>query len=365
MNKRILFVISLCTMVWYTSCESEKHEEGHHGHLDATFQVTSPVRMDTTQTLNYVCQIHSIRHIELRALEEGYLEEIYVDEGQFVKKGQKMFKIMPMLYEAELKKAQAEAQVAQIEYQNAKSLADQNIISPNELALAEAHYNKAKAEVALAEVHLGFTVIKAPFDGIMNRLEAREGSLLEEGELLTTLSDNSKMWVYFNVPEAEYLDFQTNAKKGNMAEVNLLMANGKVFAETGKVETITGEFNNETGNIAFRATFPNPDGLLRHGETGSVLMSVPLKNSLLIPQKSTFEILDKRYVYVIDHENKVRSRQISVLAELPHLFVVDGGLAQDEKILFEGIRLVRENDEIHFEFVEPIKAISSLELYSE
>ena len=364
MKKRILLLMSLCTMVFYTGCESEKKEEGHHA-LETKFQVTSPVRKDTLQTLNYVCQIKSTRHIELRALEEGYLEEIYVDEGQLVKKGQKMFKIMPMLYEAELKKAQAEARVAEIEYLNAKSLADQDIISQNELALAEAHFNKAKAEVALAETHLSFTVIKAPFDGIMNRLEAREGSLLEEGELLTSLSDNSKMWVYFNVPEAEYLDFQTNTKKGDMANVHLLMANGKIFSESGKVETIEGEFNNETGNIAFRATFPNPNSLLRHGETGTILMTVPLDDSLIIPQKSTFEILDKRYVYVIDHENRVRSRQISVLAELPHLFVVDGGLAEDDKILLEGLRLVRENDEISYDFVEPITAISTLGLYAE
>ena len=364
MKKRILLLMSLCTMVLYTGCESEKKDEGHHA-LETKFQVTSPVRKDTLQTLNYVCQIKSTRHIELRALEEGYLEEIYVDEGQLVKRGQKMFKIMPMLYEAELKKAQAEARVAEIEYLNAKSLADQDIISQNELALAEAHFNKAKAEVALAETHLSFTLIKAPFDGIMNRLEAREGSLLEEGELLTSLSDNSKMWVYFNVPEAEYLDFQTNTKKGDMANVHLLMANGKIFSESGKVETIEGEFNNETGNIAFRATFPNPNSLLRHGETGTILMTVPLDDSLIIPQKSTFEILDKRYVYVIDHENRVRSRQISVLAELPHLFVVDGGLAEDDKILLEGLRLVRENDEISYDFVEPITAISTLGLYAE
>ena len=350
-------------MVWYTSCESEKKEEGHE--METKFQVTSPVRKDTLQTLNYVCQIRSIRNIELRALEEGYLVEFCLGEGQYVRKGQKMFKVLPMLYEAELKKAQAEAQVAEIEYKNAKSLADQNIISPNELALAEAHFNKAKAEVALAEAHLGFTVIKAPFDGIMNRLEAREGSLLEEGELLTSLSDNSKMWVYFNVPEAEYLDFQTNAKRGDMSNVHLLMANGKVFSESGNVETIEGEFNNETGNIAFRATFPNPDRLLRHGETGTVLMTVPLDNALLIPQKSTFEILDKRYVYVIGEDNVVRSRQISVLAELPHIFVVDGGLEENDKILLEGLRLVRENDEISYDFVQPMTAISTLELYAE
>ncbi|WP_420385749.1 efflux RND transporter periplasmic adaptor subunit [Roseivirga sp.] len=364
MKKRILFIMSLCALVLYTSCESEKHENEHEL-AETKFQVTSPVRKDTLQSLNYVCQIRSIRNIELRALEEGYLEEIYVDEGQFVKKGQKMFKIMPMLYEAELKKAEAEAQVAEIEYRNAKSLADQNVISQNELALAEAHFNKAKAEVALAEAHLGFTLIKAPFDGILNRLEAREGSLLEEGELLTSFSDNSKMWVYFNVPEAEYLDFQTNAKKGDMNNVHLLMANGKLFSENGVVETIEGEFNNETGNIAFRATFPNPDRLLRHGETGNVLIDIPLENALIIPQKATFEVLDKKYVYVVGEDNIIRSREIKIEEELPHIYVISEGLEENDKILLEGLRLVRENQEISYDFLPPTTVMSGLDLYAE
>lgn len=362
--KRILILMSLCALVVYTSCESQ-HKEKEHELPETKFLVTSPVRKDTLITLDYVCQIHSIRHIELRALEEGYLQDIYVDEGQFVKKGQKMFKITPLLYEAELHKAEAEAKVAEIEYLNAKSLADQNVVSQNELALAKAKFDKANAELALAQAHLSFTDIKAPFDGIMDRLHVREGSLVEEGEELTSLSDNSEMWVYFNVPEPEYLDFQTNAKKGDMTQVKLRMANNKIFGHIGAVKTIQGEFNHETGNIAFRATFPNPEGLLRHGETGSVMMNVPLENALIIPQKATFEVLDKRYVFVIDEENHVKSRLISVAAELPHLFVIDGGLAEDEKILLEGLRLVREDDEILVDFVDPHKAISTLSLYAE
>jgi membrane fusion protein (multidrug efflux system) len=361
--KRIFMLISLCAILAYTSCQSEKHKEAEEH--EARFSVTSPVRLDTAITLDYVCQIHSIRHIEIKALEEGYLQDIYVDEGQFVKKGQKMFKIMPMLYEAELQKAQAEAKLARIEYENVKSLADRDVVSQNELALAEARYDKAKAEVALAQVHLGFTDIKAPFDGIMDRLHVREGSLIEEGELLTSLSDNSKMWVYFNVPEREYLDFQTNAKQGDLTKVGLLMANDKVFEEEGTLVTIEGEFNHETGNIAFRATFPNPDRLLRHGETGNVLMTVPLDNALLIPQKATFEILDKRYVFVIDENDQVKSREIHIAAEMPHLFALDGGLAESDKILLEGLRLVRENDKISFDFYEPLSVISNLSLYAE
>ncbi len=181
---------------------------------------------------------------------------------------------------------------------------------------------RQRQKLALAQVHLGFTDIKAPFDGIMDRFHVRIGSLVDEGELLTNLSDNSKMWVYFNVPEAEYLEYETVIKRDSLVHVNLLMANGKIFNQAGIIETIEADFNNETGNIAFRATFPNPKGLLRHGETGTVLMKTPLKDAMLIPQKSTFEVLDKRYVFVIDKDNIVRSRQITIMAELPHIYAV-------------------------------------------
>jgi membrane fusion protein (multidrug efflux system) len=199
----------------------------------------------------------------------------------------------------------------------------------------------------------------------MDRFHVRLGSLVDEGELLTSLSDNSKMWVYFNVPEAEYLEYETVIKKDSLAQVNLLMANGKLFKHHGIIETIEADFNNETGNIAFRATFPNPKGLLRHGETGTVQLNTPIKNALLIPQKSTFEILDKKYVFVIDKDNIVRSRLITIDAELPHIYAVNGGLEETDKILLEGLRLVREGDKIHSEFVKPSSVLSQLNLYAE
>ena len=276
-----------------------------------------------------------------------------------------MFQIMPMLYEAEQQKAKAEASFAEIEYKNTKSLADSNIVSKNELAMARAKLEKANAELSLANVHLGFTQIRAPFSGIMDHFQVRLGSLLDEGDLLTTLSDNSKMWVYFNVPEAEYLNYKSDAGQDNMKQVSLMMANSQKFPFVGKVETIEADFNNETGNIAFRATFPNPNGLLRHGETGNVLVTVPFKGVLLIPQKATFEVLEKRYVYVVDKNNTIKSREITVAAEMPHLFVVKSGLTKDDKILLEGLRLVRENEKIHPKFMQPEKMLTSLELYAE
>jgi len=231
--------------------------------------------------------------------------------------------------------------------------------------MAKAHYDKANAELALANVHLEFTTIRAPFDGIVDRLHLKLGSLVDEGDLLTTLSDNSEMWVYYNVPEAEYLDYKSNKNSEEKKEVELLMANNKIYNQKGVIETIEGEFNNETGNIAFRANFPNPDSLLRHGETGSILTKIPYKNALLIPQKATFEVLSKHYAYVVNEEGKVEAREISVQAELPHVYLISDGLTVDDKILLEGIRKVRDGDHIEFDFEEPEEVIAHLELYAE
>ncbi|WP_283640364.1 efflux RND transporter periplasmic adaptor subunit [Mesonia mobilis] len=358
--RRILMFMSLCTIV-LTSCESKKH----HEELESKYLVSSPIRKDTLISNEYVAQVRSIRNIEIRAQERGYLQDIYVDEGDFVKKGQLMFRIMPKLYEAEQQKAKAEADFARIEYENTKVLADSNVVAKNELAMAKAHYDKANAELALANVHLEFTTIRAPFDGIVDRLHLKLGSLVDEGDLLTTLSDNSEMWVYYNVPEAEYLDYKSNKNSEEKKEVELLMANNKIYNQKGVIETIEGEFNNETGNIAFRANFPNPDGLLRHGETGSILTKIPYKNALLIPQKATFEVLSKHYAYVVNEEGKVEAREITVQAELPHVYLISDGLTVDDKILLEGIRKVRDGDHIEFDFEEPEEVIAHLELYAE
>lgn len=351
--KRILILVSVATAFFYTSCKHEEHEK----ETEAKFLVTNPMQKDTLIFHEYVAQIHSISHIELRSQERGYLQNIYVDEGQLVKQGQLMFQIMPLMYQAEMNKAQAEANFAEIEYKNTKSLADSNIVSPNELALSKAHLDKAKAELSLAQAHLGFTEIHAPFDGMMGLFNVRLGSLVDEGELLTTLSDNSKMWVYFNVPEAEYLNYVAPTKKEEQQKVKLQMANNVLFDQEGVVETIIADFNNETGNIAFRATFPNPKRILRHGETGNILMPIVLKDAILIPQKATFDILDKKFVYVVEN-NVVKSRQITVGQEIPHLYIITSGLSHNDTILSEGLGKVKNNDKIENEFV-PFKQILS------
>ena len=359
--RRTLVFISLCMLLGNTSCTSKKEEQEE----ETKFSVTSPLKKDTTIIRNYVCQIRAISHIELRSRERGYLQEIFVDEGQFVKKGQLMFQIMPLIYNAEMQKAQAEVNFVEIEYQNTKKLADSNVVSPNELALAKAKLDKAKAELSLTQIHLQFTEIRAPFDGIMDHFHVRLGSLVDEGDLLTTLSDNSEMWVYFNVPEAEYLNYKSKAQDENLLKVSLLMANNQVFEFPGVVKTIEADFNNETGNIAFRATFPNPNALLRHGETGNIQMTIPLKDAIIIPQKSTFEILEKKYVYVVDKDNVVHSREINIASEMPDLYVVKSGLNENERIVLEGIRKVKDGDKITYEYEDPKVVLPKLKVYVE
>lgn len=354
--KRIFILTTILCAFIYTGCKHEKHTE----ETKAKFLVSSPVLKDTLIYKEYVSQIHSINHIEIRSQERGYLQKIYVDEGQFVKKGQLMFQIMPLIYQAEMLKAKAEVNFAEIEYKNTRNLADSNIVSKNELALAKAKLDKAKAELALAQAHLDFTEIRAPFDGIMDRFHTQLGSLIDEGELLTSLSDNSRMWVYYNVPEAEYLDIQQRIKSDKQLKVKLEMANKQLFDHSGTVETIGADFNNETGNIPFRATFPNPDKLLRHGETGNILMPVVLKQAVIIPQKATFDVLDKKYVYIVDQNNVLKAKQITVAHEMPHLYIVASGLSANDKILAEGLGKVKNNEKINYEFVPFSKELAEL-----
>lgn len=355
--------------------DNKSHGGGHH---TGVLEISSPIRKDTFYDNEYVSQIRAHQHIELKALEEGYLESVLVDEGQWVTKGQLLFKIQPTIYQAEIKKAKAEvAQVeaekkkTQVEYRNIKALADSNIVSMNELALAEAelqragaNVDKAMAELALTEAHLKFTQIRAPFSGIVGRFEdIRLGSLLEAGEELTTLTDNSQMWVYFNVSEVVYLDYAR--QPAEVEPLSLRLANNQLFNQKGKITAVEAEFNNATGTIPFRATFSNPDKMLRHGQTGSILWPVRLKDVMLIPQKATYEVLEKRYVFVVDNDGTVNSREIRIAAELDNVYVISEGLRMDEKFLIEGLRKVKNGDKIETSYKAPEEVYAHLDLHAE
>ncbi|AZI26316.1 efflux RND transporter periplasmic adaptor subunit [Pedobacter sp. G11] len=359
--KTTIVYFGLFALLFASGCTQEKEEKEEV----ATYAATAPLMMDTSFTKEYVSQIKSVRNIEVRAQEKGYLQNIYVDEGQQVKAGQLLFKIMPKAAQSELLKAQAEKKSAEIELENTKLLSDKNIVSKNELALAKAKLQSSNAETSLAKFHLSNTEIRAPFAGTIDRIPLKLGSLVDDGALLTSLSDNSQVFAYFNVSEPEYLNYQSAAKAKGQQEVGLLLANNELLKTKGKVEVIESEFDNETGNIAFRARFNNADNLLRNGETGKIQMVVPLKNAMVIPQKATYDIQDKTYVFVIDKNHKVHSRAITIVGDLPDLYIVGDGLSTGDKILLEGVQKVKDDDKIAFKFQQPQEVMKQLRLKTE
>lgn len=361
MMKGVVSSMMLSTLLLFAACNGKKEEKEE----ETVYPVTSPVRMDTVINKEYVAQIQSVKNIEIRAQEKGFLEKIYVDEGQYVHAGQTLFRIMPQLYQAELMKAKAEVEQASIELRNASTLANNNVVSKNEKAMAKAKLDAANAEMRLAQIHLSFTDIKAPFSGVINRIPLKLGSLVDEGDLLTSLSDNTNVYSYFNVSEPEYLSYQTHVNDRGSNQVTLIMANGEDLPQKGEIQTIEGEFDNETGNIAFRAKFPNPDKLLRNGETGKVRMTLPLKNALIIPQKATYEIQDQKYVFVIDKNGVAKSKNIKVAYELPDLYVVASGLSEGDKILLEGVQKVKDDQKVKTKPQDPRKVLQSLRLKAE
>ncbi|MBP3955194.1 efflux RND transporter periplasmic adaptor subunit [Gemmata sp. G18] len=356
------------------ACERTHAEEKEQHQEHQKIVVTSPQAKDVVLTQQYVCQIRSQRNIEVRALQEGYLEPIPVREGQTVSTGDVLFRVVPTLYKAKLDAERAEAQFARVERDNAKRLCDQKVISIQEVALYEAKLAKAEARAEQAAAELNFTVVTARFDGIIDRLYQQQGSLVKKEDLLTTLSDNSVMWVYFNVPEARYLDYKMHQGKSQEngqlklldSRIELVLADGSKFDQSaGDTVTIEGKFNNETGNIPFRADFPNPERLLRHGQTGSVLIHQTVHNAIVIPQRATFEVLDKRYVYVVGEDHVVHQRLITIQHEMDDVFIIKSGIGVDEKIILEGGRQVHEGEKVEYEFRKSAEALANQKNHAE
>jgi membrane fusion protein, multidrug efflux system len=381
--------ISLVAIISFTACYSKKVDTKEADKIP----VTNPIVLDTTFTKDYIAGIQSIQNIEVRAQEKGYLQNIYVNEGQYVRAGQVLFKIMPKMYEAEvlqakakvlkanaeILKAKAEIKSVETELLNTKTLADKQIVSKSEQTIAQsklegaksefsamnAELEEAKAELALAETHLSLTNIKAPFDGIIDRIPHKLGSLIDEGELLTKLSDNKNIFAYFNFTELEYLAYKARTNNNTQEKVSLILANGQPYENAGIIETIEGEFDADAGTIAVKSKFANPALLLKHGETGKVRLTIPVTNALIIPQKATYELLDKVYVFVVDEKNVVKAVNISIKQKLNNLYVVDAGISANDKILLEGLQTVKEGDKIEAEFIAPREVMEKLQLIKE
>ncbi|UOQ55035.1 efflux RND transporter periplasmic adaptor subunit [Hymenobacter cellulosivorans] len=312
---------------------------------------------------DYVADVQAVRNVEVRAQVAGFLEQIYVDEGRSVTKGQPLFRLNASAYQSKLSQAQAalasaqaQAQAARVELTRVQLLVEKNIIAKTELALAsskvkdaEARVAEARAGEAAARLHLSYTLIRAPFNGIIDRIPLKMGSVVEEGTLLTTVSDLREVYAYFNVGEGEYLRY-TKARQlhpdRHSDSVRLTLADGSAYPLAGRIETTESEFNPNTGSLAFRARFPNPKRLLKHGASGRIRLTTNLPAALLLPQKSVFEIQDKNYVYVVDKAGAVHMRNFTPQTRTGDFYVVKEGLKPGEQVVYEGVQSLRNGQRI-------------------
>jgi membrane fusion protein (multidrug efflux system) len=291
---------------------------------------------------------------------DGYIDRIYVDEGAYVRKGQFLFRINDRPYREQLNNARAGLTAARSNLVNAeinvnklKPLVENNVISGVQLQSAQAAYNTAQANVSQAqamvrnaEINLGYTIIKAPADGYIGRIPFKSGSLvgLTTAEALTVLSEIKEVYAYFSLSENDFLQFK-NQFEGNTVEekikkmppVELVLADGSLYTQKGKVQTVTGQFDNNMGTISFRAAFPNTDRLLRSGSTGRVRLSKQQANVLVIPQEATFEEQDKVFVFALADSNKVIRKPVVVSGKTATYYFIGRGLQEGEKIVLAGI----------------------------
>ena len=364
----IATLIPVLISISLSACHLHHEEEAHQEHHKIV--VTSPLAKDVTVTQPYVCQIHSQKNIEVCPLVSGRLEQILVREGQLVKKGEPLFKILPTLYQAKLDAESAKVRTAQIKLENAKRLYNDGkspIISQTEVTLFQQELAEAQATANRTKAEVEFTVVRADFDGIVDRLPKQLGSTIKEGEVLTTLYDNSSMWVYFYVPEVRYLEYRANPGEDiECRQLELVLANACKFPHVCTTVTPLAKVNNETGNFSYRADFPNPDRLLRHGQTGKMLVNRTLKNALVIPQRATFERLEKQYVFVVGADGVAHEREIVIAHEMEDVYVIKKGLEANDRIVFEGVRQVVEGQKLEgLEYKTPTEVLSHLKQAAE
>jgi membrane fusion protein (multidrug efflux system) len=317
---------------------------------------------DTHFHIDYPTEIHAVQQVEIRAKVSGYLKDILVDEGARVQSGQMLFKLEPGEYREELQKAKAQLDIAlaelrsaELEYQNVVLLAEKQVVSKTEVSLAankvalqKARSAEARAQYNQAEIRFDNTNIRAPFTGIINRIPLKKGSLIDNGTLLTSLSDNSEVFAYFDWSEKDFLQYQRLLGSTSLTEtsVELVLSDGQVHRSRGRIETVEGAIDRNSGNIAVRARFGNADRLLRHGASGKVRMEQTLDSVMLVPQKATFDIQDKTYVYTVNKEGVVTARNIVIARRLPHWYAVSGGLLPGETIVAEGTQALKNGDRI-------------------
>lgn len=359
-SMKAIVQLFFATSIIISACTSKGQQQTNNE--PAEFPVVEITQRDTVLHTDYVSDIQAVKNVEIRARVQGFLEKIFVDEGREVKKGQPLFRINDQEYVTELARAKAavssamaEAKAAELEVDRVKVLSDKKIVSVTEYELAAARLKAAKAKVSEAlstetnaKTKLSYTYVLSPFDGVIDRIPLKLGSLVDAGALLTTISDVHEVYAYFHVSENEYLQYKKAQQEGKEQSktIQLILADGTGYAHPGKIETIDGEFNDNTGAIAFRARFSNPSKLLKHGASGKVRLTSEVDDAILIPQKAVFEIQDKNYVFIVDENNLVKQRGFTTDKRVAQYYIVREGLKPGEKIVFEGIQNIRDGMKI-------------------
>jgi membrane fusion protein (multidrug efflux system) len=371
----------LLLAILFAACSSEPIQAPHV--TLQTLPVISLHQSSETTYAEYPASIQGAVDLEIRPQVSGVLDRIYVNEGALVQKGQPLFQINEMPFrealnnaKALLHAAQASVINAQIEVDKLTPLVQNKVVSDFQLKSAKSSYQsaianveQAKAGVAAARINLGYTLIKAPVTGYVGRLPKKQGSLVASTDAipLTQLSDAHEVHVYFSLGEDDFIGFNAKYPGKNITErlkklpgVSLVLADNTVYPVQGKIDMVDGQFDKQTGAIAFRATFPNRDGLLRSGNTGKVRLGLQHEDALLVPQSSTVEVQDKIFVFTVDGSNKVSKQPITVTGTSGTNYLVSSGLKSGDRIVFDGIDKLKEGDVIQpqKQEQEPVKTAS-------
>ena len=351
-------------LVATTACQKQEQQTGAAPECAVMTVQPSSVDLKTT----FPATIRGRQDIEIRPQISGFITKLCVDEGALVKKGQTLFLINPTEYRAAVNTAQAAIKVAEanlatqeITVNSKRELLKKNIISEYDMQMAEntlasmkANLAQSKAQLVTAKQNLAYTTITSPSDGIVGSIPYRVGSLVSSAtaEPLTVVSDISKMYAYFSMTEKELLE-QTK-KSGNdraviesMPELDLQLIDGSVYDQKGKVETISGVIDATTGSVSVRAAFANPKGILKSGGTGKILLPYKSDNALVVPQTATYEIQDKKFVYVLQKDGTVKSTEVEVLdVNDGKNYIVTAGLKSGDQIALENVSTMKDGQKI-------------------
>ena len=350
--------VVLASGLFYGCNSSAGNDAGYQPQIPA-LPVIAVTKLPATTYQEFAASIEGTSDVEIRPQVDGYLDKIYVDEGAYVKKGQVLFHINDRPYREQLNTAKAGLAAAKANLANAEinvskltPLVQNNVVSDVQLKSAQAAYDAAAASVAQsqalvqsAQINIGYASVKAPVDGYIGRIPHKMGALvgLTTAEALTVISEIKEVYAYFSLSENDFLKFKQQfagntieEKIKNMPPVELVLPDGSIYGQKGKVQIVAGQFDNSVGAISVRAAFPNAERLLRSGNTGKVRIAQLHTEALVVPQEATFEIQDKVFVLAVGDSNKVTTKPITVAGKTAYYYFVDSGVKEGEKIVFAG-----------------------------